>query len=241
MNKRKMNSTFHNLFYLIVFMLMIMIAFPISIYFMFIGTVLFVFYKYIKLFRRYNKELTQLKDHFFIFSLIKNWPLRYKMLLGISLYLIVSFFVAALSNPMTTQITGILLFAIILGLLFFTGRWIYGACKQFMSKPVQFIAPIEDVDKMKGAEFEEYLAPIYRSQGYFVKVTKCTGDFGADLVLIKGNEKTVVQAKRYGGNVGVHAIYEVVGASGYYQASRKIVITNRHFTNNAKISAKKMG
>ncbi|WP_081810718.1 restriction endonuclease [Bacillus sp. UNC438CL73TsuS30] len=53
-------------------------------------------------------------------------------------------------------------------------------------------------------------------------------------------EKTVVQAKRYGEDkVGVDAINEVDGAAGYYNATKKIVITNRYYTEVAKMSCKR--
>lgn len=53
----------------------------------------------------------------------------------------------------------------------------------------------------------------------------------------------MVQAKRYGEDkkVGVDAINEVVGAAGYYNATKKLVITNRYYTDAAKITAKRNG
>ncbi|MFB7642900.1 restriction endonuclease [Peribacillus butanolivorans] len=53
----------------------------------------------------------------------------------------------------------------------------------------------------------------------------------------------MVQAKRYGEykKVGVDAINEVVGAAGYYNATKKIVITNRYYTDAAKIPGKRNG
>ncbi|WP_052404874.1 restriction endonuclease [Bacillus rubiinfantis] len=73
-------------------------------------------------------------------------------------------------------------------------------------------------------------------QGYHVEVTNPSGDFGGDLLLRKRKEKAVVQAKRYGEDkkVGVDAINEVVGAAGYYNATKKIVITNRYYTVSVK-------
>lgn len=39
----------------------------------------------------------------------------------------------------------------------------------------------------------------------------------------------------------MNAINEVVGATGYYNATKKIVITNRYFTDAAKTYAKRNG
>ena len=97
------------------------------------------------------------------------------------------------------------------------------------------------VDKMDGKKFEEYLKAIYERNGYIVKLTPDTGDYGADLVMDNGKGKTVVQAKRYKGTVGVHAVQEVLAAKEYYQAKKAIVVTNNYFTANAKQLANKAG
>ncbi len=56
---------------------------------------------------------------------------------------------------------------------------------------------MDDIDEMTGIEFEVYLYHKFRKQGYKVKLTPVSGDYGADLVLKKKREKIVVQAKRY--------------------------------------------
>jgi HJR/Mrr/RecB family endonuclease len=48
--------------------------------------------------------------------------------------------------------------------------------------------------------------------GYRVEQTKLSGDQGADLVVIKLGEKTVIQAKRYGGKIGNSAVQEIMAA-----------------------------
>ncbi|WP_333125534.1 restriction endonuclease [Microcoleus sp. Pol11C3] len=92
---------------------------------------------------------------------------------------------------------------------------------------------IDQVDRMTGEEFEEFLACCFRNLGYGVEMTPKTGDFGADLILSKARKKTVVQAKRYQGKVGNSAVQEVVSAVKYYGAQDAIVITNSMFTSNA--------
>lgn len=92
---------------------------------------------------------------------------------------------------------------------------------------------IYDIDKMDGIQFEHYLSAIFKSQGYNVKVTKATGDYGADLVLTKESEKIVVQAKRYSKNVGISAIQEITASKSYYNATRAWVVSNSFFTKSA--------
>lgn len=89
-------------------------------------------------------------------------------------------------------------------------------------------------DHMSGVEFEDYLCSIFRKKGYQVNTTPKSNDYGADLILKKNGETTVVQAKRYKDKVGVRAIQEVNAAIPYYKASKAIVITNSYFTPNAK-------
>lgn len=92
---------------------------------------------------------------------------------------------------------------------------------------------IYDIDKMDGIQFEHYLSALFKSQGYNVKVTKATGDYGADLVLTKESEKIVVQAKRYSKNVGISAIQEITASKSYYKATRAWVVSNSFFTKSA--------
>lgn len=95
------------------------------------------------------------------------------------------------------------------------------------------IMSIEIVDKMTGLEFENFLCMLFSENGYKAEVTKASGDQGADLIVEKFGEKTVVQAKRYSGDVSNSAIQEVVAAKAYYNCSRAMVITNSFFTKSA--------
>lgn len=93
---------------------------------------------------------------------------------------------------------------------------------------------INDVDKMTGVQFEEFLKALYKRRGYVVKGTPVSGDFGADLLLEKENVRIVVQAKRYKSNVGIKAVQEVMSAKTYYNAQQAWVVTNSQYTDAAK-------
>lgn len=94
-------------------------------------------------------------------------------------------------------------------------------------------AGLPEIDRMTGRQFEEWLARFFRSRGYEVTLTPEQGDYGADLILRKGPVRTVVQAKRWGGKVGVSAIQEITAAKGYYGANGAMVVTNSFFTKEA--------
>ncbi|MBN2140972.1 MAG: restriction endonuclease [Desulfovibrionaceae bacterium] len=97
-------------------------------------------------------------------------------------------------------------------------------------------------ESMSGVEFESAVSRLYRQQGYEVHQTSTTGDGGVDLVLKKGDEKAVVQCKRYNKNVGVGAVRELNGIKPQWpDASRFILVGVLGFTNPAKTFAKDHG
>ncbi|MEK3882441.1 restriction endonuclease [Paenibacillus sp. PL2-23] len=100
---------------------------------------------------------------------------------------------------------------------------------------------IADIDKMDGRTFELYLGHLFRSHGYETEVTQAAGDYGADLVIKKGGQKIVVQAKRYSKNVGLKAVQEAHTAMNHYGASEAWVVTNRDYTEQAYTLAKSNG
>jgi hypothetical protein len=144
-------------------------------------------------------------------------------------------------------IGGLLYISFFIGLFYFIVRGIWDRLKNvtsFFSTPkrpkVQFVA-INEIDKMSGTQFELFLSKLYDGLGYFSEVTPPSGDFGADVITIKNKTKTVIQAKCYGEgkSVGVEAINEVCGGAGYWNAQKKMVITNRYFTKSAIVSAER--
>lgn len=89
---------------------------------------------------------------------------------------------------------------------------------------------IEDIDGLSGYEFEEFLKNLFIKMGYQVEQTRLSGDQGADLVVVKFGEKTVVQAKCYSGKVGNYAVQEIFAAMNLYKAQKGMVVTNNYFT-----------
>lgn len=92
---------------------------------------------------------------------------------------------------------------------------------------------INDVDAMTGIQFEQFLCGLFAENGYKTQITKASGDQGADLIIEKFGERTVVQAKCYSGAVSNSAIQEVVAAKAHYNCSKAMVVTNSYFTKSA--------
>lgn len=99
------------------------------------------------------------------------------------------------------------------------------------------IMQIFQIDGLEGAEFENFLCLLFKQMGYKSIQTKATGDYGADLVVTRGKERYVVQAKRYSKTVGAHAVQEVMGAKKHYGASGAMVATNNYFSKEATMLA----
>lgn len=73
-----------------------------------------------------------------------------------------------------------------------------------------------EIDRMSGKDFETKMALVFEARGYRVEQTPYVGDWGADLVVSRGGERTVAQIKRWHRKVGVRAIQEVVAAKAKY-------------------------
>lgn len=68
--------------------------------------------------------------------------------------------------------------------------------------------------------------------------TRYVGDQGGDLVLTRGGERILVQAKRHSKAVGNKAVQEAAAARPHYKCHRAMVVANREFTRAARELAK---
>jgi restriction system protein len=89
---------------------------------------------------------------------------------------------------------------------------------------------LRHVDAMSGVEFEDYVAARLRAAGYRVGVTKATGDFGVDLIAVKGKDRVAIQCKRYGRSIGPAAVQQVVAGALLHRCTSTMVVSNQEFT-----------
>ncbi|MFP4400405.1 MAG: restriction endonuclease, partial [Candidatus Woesearchaeota archaeon] len=102
---------------------------------------------------------------------------------------------------------------------------------------ISIISDMAEIDNLSGQEFEEYLEEMFTNLGYESKKTQSSRDGGVDLVLVKDNKTTLVQAKRYQitGRVGVSAIRDINTAKIRHKADNAVVLaTTMNFTYDAK-------
>lgn len=102
---------------------------------------------------------------------------------------------------------------------------------------------IEQLDKMSGEQFEDYMLVYFYHIGYSGYLTRITGDYGADLVIQHKDtkKKIVVQTKRWSNTVGVAAVQQACGAIKHYKADFGMVVTTNYFTKSAKELARSNG
>lgn len=97
---------------------------------------------------------------------------------------------------------------------------------------------ISEVDRMDGNSFEYFCKNLLQADGFRdIRVTKQSGDYGADIIAKKDDIRYVIQCKRYSGNVGEDAIQEVYASKKVYNAEVAVVLTNSYFTNQAIVLA----
>lgn len=120
---------------------------------------------------------------------------------------------------------------------------IYRCYKQSQQKKIhsyEFQNKCVNYDNLDGHEFEYFCADVLRNNGYYnVSVTQGSGDYGADIIAHKNNQKYVIQCKCYSSNVGNKAIQEVYSAKAVYKTNVAVVMTNRFFTEAAMKTTQK--
>lgn len=95
------------------------------------------------------------------------------------------------------------------------------------------IQTVEDMSLLNGIAFEKFLAELFRDYGYEVDTTPKSGDYGADLIMVRDGKKIVVQAKQYADAAGFDAVKEVYFAKDFYKADEAWVVATHGFTPQA--------
>lgn len=93
---------------------------------------------------------------------------------------------------------------------------------------------MEMVDAMDPYNFELLLGMIYETQGFRIIETPKSGDQGADVLIEKAGERTVIQAKLYSDSVGNKAVQEAIAARSHFRCHAAKVVTNSYFTPSAQ-------
>lgn len=99
----------------------------------------------------------------------------------------------------------------------------------------------DEINYMSGAEFERFMADLFRQEGYGVEETKATGDQGVDLLLDMEGKRVAVQLKRWTGPVGNAVVGATFAGMAHYEADEGWIITTSTFTKAARELARSTG
>lgn len=85
--------------------------------------------------------------------------------------------------------------------------------------------------------FEEFVGKLFEKKGYKVNVTRKTGDYGTDVLAVKGDEKIAIQCKLFneGDKVSNSVVQKALGSLvSPYNANKLIIVTTaKEYTANA--------
>ena len=93
-------------------------------------------------------------------------------------------------------------------------------------------------------EYEEYVAGIFQKRGYETVVTPLSGDWGIDVIAIKGEEKIAIQAKMFGHTsrkVNRTVVMQLYGAMAYQDCTKAVIATDGELLDDAVLVANKLG
>jgi restriction system protein len=95
----------------------------------------------------------------------------------------------------------------------------------------------EDLDRMSGPGFEEWVAERLRIEGDSVWRSPAGGDFGVDLVVTVDGVRVAVEAKRWKGTVPNGVVRSLIAGAGYHACRAGLVVTTAKFSAKARAQA----
>ncbi len=89
--------------------------------------------------------------------------------------------------------------------------------------------------ELSPAEFERYVAGLFRKKGYQVQMRGRSGDLGVDILLTKADgRRAIVQCKRYRNKVGPDVVRELYGTLIHEQADHAFLVTTADISASAR-------
>ena len=89
-------------------------------------------------------------------------------------------------------------------------------------------------EEMTGLDYESFCASILIENGWNARVSKASGDQGADIIAEIDNTRLVIQCKKHSSPVGNKAVQEVYASRQFYEADYAVVVTNNDYTKSAR-------
>mgnify|MGYP001443781586 CR=1 FL=1 len=97
------------------------------------------------------------------------------------------------------------------------------------------VPTVEELYALSPAQFEAYVAQLFRRKGYKVKLRGRSGDRGVDLELIRpGGKRAIVQCKRYQHTVGPDIVRELYGTLIHEKVAHAFLVTTAEISDSAR-------
>jgi len=94
---------------------------------------------------------------------------------------------------------------------------------------------LDDLYELTPAEFERYVAGLFRRKGYRVQVRGRSGDLGVDLMLTqRGGRRAIVQCKRYRNTIGPEIVRELFGTLIHERVAYAFLVTTADISDSAR-------
>lgn len=94
--------------------------------------------------------------------------------------------------------------------------------------------PPQKFSNLTATDFEILICRLFEAMGYLTQHTGKPGDQGSDVIANKGQERILIQAKRYLNiSVGNDAVQQAVAAKNHYDCNKAMVIATSSFTPEA--------
>ena len=148
--------------------------------------------------------------------------------------LLIGLFVLAVAYMTTISSLGL-----VVGITLIVAALGYGAYASWEQAADQRLwEHVKDVASLSGVAFERHVAETYRRLGYRARVTKQSGDAGADVIAENGIERLAIQTKQYSGSVGNDSVQQAYTGKTIYNCTRAVVVCTSTFTSAARASAR---
>lgn len=101
----------------------------------------------------------------------------------------------------------------------------------------KLLAPLnmEALYNLHPADFERYVARLFRQKGYKASVRGRSGDLGVDLVVTRqGGKRAIVQCKRYRNTIGPDIVRELYGTLMHEGVSHAFLVTTADISDSAR-------
>ena len=109
-----------------------------------------------------------------------------------------------------------------------------------VSEAERIIEQKERIRNMSSRDFEYFVANVFESKGYEVKVTQATRDGGCDIIATKNDGiapyMILIECKHYseGHKVDVELVRSLYGVQNSQRANKSVLVTSSSFTKDAR-------